>query len=94
MDDVTAQLDDLLADAFSSGPASEAFVAAAEQMLGLLFTPSYRLFLSRFGASLSTDCHSQLIQTSRSNGRMRSMQRCGYVLIRCPRILFTFRTME
>jgi len=54
MDDVTAQLDDLLADAFSSGPASEASIAAAEQKLGLLFTPSYRLFLSRFGASLST----------------------------------------
>ncbi|MEL6898286.1 MAG: SMI1/KNR4 family protein [Planctomycetota bacterium] len=54
MDDVTAQLDDLLADSFSSGPASEASIAAAEQKLGLLFTPSYRLFLSRFGASLST----------------------------------------
>ena len=56
MDEVTAQLDDLHADAFSSGPASEASIAAAEQTLGLLFAPSYRLFLSRFGASLSTGC--------------------------------------
>jgi hypothetical protein len=40
MDEVTAQLDDLHADAFSSGPASEASIAAAEQTLGLLFAPS------------------------------------------------------
>lgn len=53
MADVTPQLDDLLAGAFSSGPASEASISAAEQTLGLLFTPSYRSFLSRFGASLS-----------------------------------------
>jgi len=52
MDEVTTQLDDLLADAFSSGPTSEGSISAAEQKLGLLFAPSYKLFLSRFGASL------------------------------------------
>ena len=54
MDEATSQLDEFLADAFSSGPASEASIAAAEQELGLLFGPTYRLFLSRFGASLLT----------------------------------------
>jgi len=54
MDEVSTQLDELLADAFSSGPASESSIADAEQKLGLLFGPTYRLFLSRFGASLLT----------------------------------------
>jgi len=52
MDEVTTQLGDLLSDAFNSGPASEASIADAEQTLGLLFGPTYRLFLTRFGASL------------------------------------------
>lgn len=52
MNEVIAQLDDLLSDAFSSGPASKKTIAAAEQKLGLLFAPTYKLFLARFGASL------------------------------------------
>jgi hypothetical protein len=54
MHSATAQLDDLLADAFSCGSASEALIASSEQKLGLLFGTTYRLFLSRFGASLLT----------------------------------------
>ena len=36
----------------NSGPASEAVISSAEDELALLFPPSYRLFLARFGASL------------------------------------------
>ena len=52
MNELSAQLGQLLAGAFSSGPASETVISAAEHALGVVFPPSYRMFLCRYGASL------------------------------------------
>jgi len=52
MDLTSSKLEAVLGSCFNSGPVLEATIASAEVELGLLFPPSYRLFLSRFGASL------------------------------------------
>ena len=52
MDEITSRLDAVLGQCFNRGPVSETAIAEAEAKLGLLFPPSYRVFLSRFGASL------------------------------------------
>ncbi|TWU11220.1 SMI1 / KNR4 family protein [Symmachiella macrocystis] len=52
MDPTFSRLEAVLNSCFNSGPVLEATIASAEVELGLLFPPSYRLFLSRFGASL------------------------------------------
>lgn len=52
MDQLTSRMDTLLSSGFNSGPVDETNINAAEAELGLLFPPSYRLFLSRFGAVL------------------------------------------
>jgi len=52
MEETRSRLDAVLGPCFNSGPAPGTAIAAAEAELGLLFPPSYRIFLSRFGASL------------------------------------------
>ncbi len=47
-----AEMKAALAGAVIAGPAEEATIAQAEQLLGVRFPPSYRSFLSEFGAAL------------------------------------------
>src|SRR5436190_808522 len=54
MDSVVSRLDAALGSCFNSGPVAESIIASAESELGLLFPPSYRTFLARFGATLGT----------------------------------------
>jgi len=44
-------LDAVFATCFNSGPVNDTSIADAESKLGLLFPPSYRTFLRRYGAS-------------------------------------------
>ena len=47
-----AEMKAVLAEAIVAGPAQEMTVARAEKSLGVKFPPSYRFFLSEFGAAL------------------------------------------
>tara|TARA_R110002020_G_scaffold36546_7_gene109962 strand:- start:247 stop:690 length:444 start_codon:yes stop_codon:yes gene_type:complete len=50
-DDIASRLGAVLGACFNRGTVSEEVIAEAEAKLGLLFPPSYRIFLSHFGAS-------------------------------------------
>jgi hypothetical protein len=52
MNQFDSRLEAIFGKTFNSGPATEAVVATAESTLGLRFPPSYRQFLTRYGASL------------------------------------------
>jgi len=52
MDSMLAKLDAAFGSCFNSGPVAEATIASAETDLGLLFPPSYRTYLARYGATL------------------------------------------
>lgn len=52
MDVIDSRLDAVLGYCLNSGPVAESEIAKAETELGLVFPPSYRRFLGRFGASL------------------------------------------
>jgi hypothetical protein len=52
MRDINQRFDIALREYEVSGPASPERIDAAQKTLGLLFPPSYRLFLSRYGAAL------------------------------------------
>jgi hypothetical protein len=51
-----SKLDATFGSCFNSGPAAESIIASAEIELGLLFPPTYRTFLARFGATLGRGC--------------------------------------
>jgi len=50
---VEDSLDNIFGGANFSGPVPEAGIRAAEDKLGLLFPPSYRIFLRRYGAAFT-----------------------------------------
>ncbi|MDX1944301.1 MAG: SMI1/KNR4 family protein [Pirellulaceae bacterium] len=52
MTDLASRLHALFGNCLNSGPVSLEVIAAAEKKLGLLFPPSYRTFLERYGASM------------------------------------------
>lgn len=52
MNEIDQRLDAVFGGAFNSGPVSEDTVVSAEAELALIFPPSYRQFLRRFGASM------------------------------------------
>ncbi len=52
MDEIRLRLVSVLGTCFNSGSTTEESIASAETKLGLLFPPSYRIFLTHFGASL------------------------------------------
>lgn len=51
MEGISARLDAVVGSSYNSGPVSETSIVSAETELGLLFPPSYRLFLRKYGAS-------------------------------------------
>lgn len=57
MNDIEQRLSKLFADATHVGPIPNHLIEQAESDLGLLFPPSYRLFLEKYGAALgSSQC--------------------------------------
>ncbi|MBN1911153.1 MAG: SMI1/KNR4 family protein [Pirellulales bacterium] len=48
------QVEQLLATVTLAGPVDDKVIQMAEKELGVLFPPSYRFFLSKFGAALCT----------------------------------------
>lgn len=50
-DDIASRLSAVFGACFNRGTVSQEVIAEAEVKLGLLFPPSYRIFLSHFGAS-------------------------------------------
>lgn len=52
MKTTSEKLNETFGNMFNSGPVAENVITSAESELGLLFPPSYRLYLARFGASL------------------------------------------
>jgi hypothetical protein len=52
IEEIISRLDAVLGSYLNRGPVPETAIGEAEAKLGLLFPPSYRIFLSRFGASL------------------------------------------
>ena len=46
------EMEEICAKEFVAGPALESAIREAEKVLGVVFPPSYRLFLMKFGAAL------------------------------------------
>ena len=98
MNEVIAQLDDLLSDAFSSGPASKKQLPTQNKSSASCLhqpTSCSLLDLVRHCSTDSnyTDCRQRLSEIIHHNGRTLSIQLCGYALIHYRKILFKSRTM-